>query len=298
MGSPVPWLLLLVISLALPIPTARAGEIDAPFLRGDANLDGALNLVDAIFMLDYVFGGGAAPECLDAVDANDDGILDLSDPVFLLEYLFGGGNPLPLPFPILGLDPTPDLFGCPLLDCLEAGELLGLAEEAIAPSGAFPIVLAGGSLTHLVPVGEFGSSSMSWTRSAITLSGTVYSITGSATISTPISGTYFAGVTPVAFSCTVETAVSWTYLAGLATTAILPGSITIDATPSGFVSIPAGSAELPPGCINATTTATAIRGEIETTVNASNGPETFLRNHLDGVLDTIFDGQGILICDP
>ena len=70
------------------------------------------------------------------------------------------------------------------------------------------------------------------------------------------------------------------------------------ATPSGFVSIPAGSAELPPGCINATTTATAIRGEIETTVNASNGPETFLRNHLDGVLDTIFDGQGILICDP
>ena len=43
---------------------------------------------------------------------NDDGSLDLSDAVNLLDFLFTGGGAPEAPFPLAGLDPTPDSLGC------------------------------------------------------------------------------------------------------------------------------------------------------------------------------------------
>ena len=45
-------------------------------------------------------------------DSNNDGRIDLLDSVFLLEYLFKGGSPIPAPFPNLWQDPTEDKLGC------------------------------------------------------------------------------------------------------------------------------------------------------------------------------------------
>ena len=81
------------------------------FSRGDANDDGARNIADAIFILQYLFGGGAEPSCPDAADANDDGALNIADAVAILQHLFGGGGDLPPPFPGCGPDPTPDALG-------------------------------------------------------------------------------------------------------------------------------------------------------------------------------------------
>lgn len=78
------------------------------FLRGDSNLDGALNLTDAVDSLNYQFKGGPEPGCLDALDANDDGELNLTDPVVILQHLFLGGTPPAEPYPTAGLDPTPE----------------------------------------------------------------------------------------------------------------------------------------------------------------------------------------------
>jgi hypothetical protein len=50
-----------------------------PFVRGDGNADGTIDLSDAVFVLGYLFQGRQEPLCLDAADANDDGDLDLSD---------------------------------------------------------------------------------------------------------------------------------------------------------------------------------------------------------------------------
>ena len=47
-----------------------------------------------------------------AADANDTGRVDLSDAVFILNYLFVGGAVPPAPFRQCGLDPTPDELGC------------------------------------------------------------------------------------------------------------------------------------------------------------------------------------------
>lgn len=82
------------------------------FIRGQASSDQSLDIGDAIFILDYLFGGGPTPFCLDAADANDSAAIDIGDPIFLLNYLFTGGAPPPPPFAEPGLDLTADPYGC------------------------------------------------------------------------------------------------------------------------------------------------------------------------------------------
>jgi len=62
-----------------------------PLVSGDANGDGAVNLADAVFVINYVFKGGAAPDPYNAGDANCDAGVDLADAVFLINYVFKGG---------------------------------------------------------------------------------------------------------------------------------------------------------------------------------------------------------------
>ncbi len=82
------------------------------FLRGDVNMDVLIDLADVIFHLNYTFGSGELPGCLDAGDANDDGHSDVSDAIYLLDHLFSEGpNPWP-PFPAPGADWTPDPIDC------------------------------------------------------------------------------------------------------------------------------------------------------------------------------------------
>jgi DNA-binding beta-propeller fold protein YncE len=82
------------------------------FVRGDANLDGVIDISDAVGVLAYLFLGGAPPPCADAFDADDDGNLSITDPIFLLNFLFQGGASIPPPFPEPGLDATADRLGC------------------------------------------------------------------------------------------------------------------------------------------------------------------------------------------
>lgn len=84
---------------------------DHPFIRGDANSDGSVNLGDWIAILTFLFGGGSA-DCLDALDVNDDGNVNLGDAVFGLTYQFGGGVTISAPFLACGFDPTADAIGC------------------------------------------------------------------------------------------------------------------------------------------------------------------------------------------
>ncbi|MBN1444008.1 MAG: FG-GAP repeat protein [Planctomycetes bacterium] len=85
--------------------------VDAAFVRGDANGDGAIDISDPISVLISLFASGKVPECLDAADSNDDDAIDLSDGVFLLNYLFAFGLPPPPPFPECGWDGS---LGCEL----------------------------------------------------------------------------------------------------------------------------------------------------------------------------------------
>jgi subtilisin family serine protease len=61
---------------------------------GDANEDGSVNVSDAIWMINYVFIGGAPPQpVLACGDANDDAASNVSDAVWIINYVFIGGAP-------------------------------------------------------------------------------------------------------------------------------------------------------------------------------------------------------------
>ena len=81
------------------------------FIRGDATYDQAVNIADAIFMLEYLFVGGVESVCPDAADTNDDGIINIGDAIYNLSYLFSAGETIPYPYPGYGLDPTEDALG-------------------------------------------------------------------------------------------------------------------------------------------------------------------------------------------
>jgi hypothetical protein len=82
------------------------------FVRGDSNADGAVNISDAQYTLNFLFLGSPGPLCLDAADANDDGRVDISDPIATLGFLFLGTGSLAPPTAAPALDPTPDDLGC------------------------------------------------------------------------------------------------------------------------------------------------------------------------------------------
>jgi hypothetical protein len=64
------------------------------FVRGDCNGAGATpQITTAVFGLNFLFGGGENPPCLDACDTNADGSVNISDMVQILNFLFGGGAP-------------------------------------------------------------------------------------------------------------------------------------------------------------------------------------------------------------
>lgn len=100
----------------LGAPTASAGEswseVDARFVRGDADADGRRTISDAVSTLLHLFAGAAAPACDDAADADDNGEVQITDAIYLLGYLFLGGEPLAAPLAECGADPTEDGLGC------------------------------------------------------------------------------------------------------------------------------------------------------------------------------------------
>jgi len=61
------------------------------YFEGDANGDQQINVADAVYLINYVFKGGSAPDPLKAGDANCDNNTNVADAVFLINYIFKGG---------------------------------------------------------------------------------------------------------------------------------------------------------------------------------------------------------------
>jgi hypothetical protein len=95
-----------------PFCNLRLSPLGPEFRRGEASGDGAVNITDALFTLNHLFLGGAAPACLAAADANGDLLLNITDPLALLGHLFLGGPAPPAPFPECGPDPGAGALPC------------------------------------------------------------------------------------------------------------------------------------------------------------------------------------------
>ena len=74
---------------------SERADIFQTYKKGDATGDGIVDVADVVFLLNYLYKGGGAPNPLGRGDANTDGIVDVADVVYLLNYLYKGG-PAPL----------------------------------------------------------------------------------------------------------------------------------------------------------------------------------------------------------
>jgi len=61
------------------------------YIRGDANGDGIIDLADVLYLINYLYKGGPAPDPFEAGDCTCDGIVDLGDVLYLISYLYKGG---------------------------------------------------------------------------------------------------------------------------------------------------------------------------------------------------------------
>lgn len=87
--------------------------VERPFIRGDANVDGRVDISDGIHTLRYLFLGGPISRCQDAAAARDSRTIDIGDAIVTFNFLFLSGPPLAPPGPFrCGDDPTPDTLSC------------------------------------------------------------------------------------------------------------------------------------------------------------------------------------------
>jgi len=66
-------------------------EPASPYLCGDASGDEAVNIGDAVYLINYIFKGGPAPNPLCVGDADGDDAVNIGDAVHLINYIFKGG---------------------------------------------------------------------------------------------------------------------------------------------------------------------------------------------------------------
>lgn len=75
------------------LPVLAGGNIVVePYLCGDSNSDGLVNVSDVIWIVNYVFVGGDPPLPYESGDANCDSVVSISDAVYIINYIFVGGN--------------------------------------------------------------------------------------------------------------------------------------------------------------------------------------------------------------
>jgi hypothetical protein len=63
------------------------------YYYGDANGDATVNVSDAVYIINYVFCGGSAPNPYESGDVNCDDVVNVSDAVYIINHIFAGGPP-------------------------------------------------------------------------------------------------------------------------------------------------------------------------------------------------------------
>lgn len=67
-------------------------EVGDEFVCGDADGSGAVDIDDAVFLIEYIFAGGPEPDPIESGEVDCSGSTDIDDVVYLISYIFSGGN--------------------------------------------------------------------------------------------------------------------------------------------------------------------------------------------------------------
>jgi hypothetical protein len=61
------------------------------YICGDADGNDMVNISDAVYLIEYIFGGGPPPEPLLSGDVDCNQTVNISDAVYLISYIFSSG---------------------------------------------------------------------------------------------------------------------------------------------------------------------------------------------------------------
>jgi hypothetical protein len=76
------------------VGSGKVGDINIelpPIVVGDVTGDGSVDIGDVIFLINYLYIGGPAPDPLMTGDVNCDGVVDTADVIYIINYLFKEG---------------------------------------------------------------------------------------------------------------------------------------------------------------------------------------------------------------
>ncbi len=76
-----------------PLPYLATAQINyiAPYICGDANSDGFVNIGDVTHLVNYIFKDGPPPIPMEAGNVNCDSVVNIGDTVYLINYVFKSG---------------------------------------------------------------------------------------------------------------------------------------------------------------------------------------------------------------
>ncbi len=77
-------------SLALPAQLTVLPP-PPPWVCGDADGNDAVAISDAVYIIQFIFGGGPSPDPLESADADCSGAVAIADAVYIINFIFGGG---------------------------------------------------------------------------------------------------------------------------------------------------------------------------------------------------------------
>ncbi|MCH9024403.1 MAG: PKD domain-containing protein, partial [candidate division Zixibacteria bacterium] len=66
-------------------------------IRGDANYDAKISVLDLTFLIDFIFRGGPGSVTVQSSDMNFDNKIDFKDITYLVDFIFRGGDAPPCP---------------------------------------------------------------------------------------------------------------------------------------------------------------------------------------------------------
>ncbi|MDO8508673.1 MAG: hypothetical protein Q7S27_03240 [Nanoarchaeota archaeon] len=106
-------MLILLALISVSSQSAKDKKDSLYFIRGDINIDGNVNINDALFLLGFFYSQHSNLVCEDAADVDDDGVVNMNDAVILLDYLFIGNiKEIPAPNSKDQIDLTEDNLKC------------------------------------------------------------------------------------------------------------------------------------------------------------------------------------------
>ena len=152
--SPLPSMARVLLALMLIVMGGQAPSSDAAPC-GDTNASGRIDITDAVYLINYIFAGGPAPQDDAAGDFNCSGRTDITDAVFMINYIFASG-----PAPCSGIDCGPNVItDQERFDALNAIDSVGSLLGGVSPDSlATALVAFLNSRDEYEAVGQQGTS--------------------------------------------------------------------------------------------------------------------------------------------